>query len=629
MNYEPTITFWPSLTETKRGSAWTAPSWESVFDRLSHAVPYAGDHEHPGWSAARFEPCERALENVKLVYALCLDFDHGETIRGVRQRLAGFFGVLHTTRKHTPEAPRFRVVLPFSRPVTPAEYEALWVRFANWAGRVDQSPKDPSRFWYLPGVKPDGAFEAHRLNGEPIDVDEWLDRPDPTPAPAIPPPSREDAPRTRDTARVEERAVKYIARMEPAISGQGGHLATWRVACALARGFGLSEERTFRILWHDYNPRCEPRWSEKELRHKAKQAQKANLPFGYLLNEPPPDRAPTRWEAPPEPELPPDDELEPMREPGDDSEEIQAEQARKRPAVERFPVSTLRQMMEEVWADANDKAKPKGYTTGFRDLDAMLGGLRRGHVALLAAQTSWGKSSFAVTVQDENYDRGVKVLTVSREDQRLMFGRRIACKRAGVNALRLRDRELTPNELVQLGEMVQSAEERYVFLDAIGLTAEQTATAIKELCSEYGFELVIVDYVQRFRAARALSSRRDEVTHVAELLSDAIKVSNAAGLLLSQCKRTDGRPPTMDDVKESGDLENMAEHVMIGWRQVGRDSVGEKVTRNINVPKNKDGPVQYDWTELKFNETTAAFVPDVSNPRRTHVWNDDWDARYP
>lgn len=68
-----------------------------------------------------------------------------------------------------------------------------------------------------------------------------------------------------------ERASAYVAKMDPAISGQGGHDATWRVARKCAQDFGLGYEDTLAIL-HEYNARCAPPWSERELKHKAKDA---------------------------------------------------------------------------------------------------------------------------------------------------------------------------------------------------------------------------------------------------------------------------------------------------------------------------------------------------------------------
>lgn len=86
---------------------------------------------------------------------------------------------------------------------------------------------------------------------------------------------------------VEERAIAYLRRCPPAISGQGGHPTTFTVARAIVYGFDLGPEIGFRFLWTDYNPSCKPPWSERELRHKCKEADEKpfSKPRGYLLNQ--------------------------------------------------------------------------------------------------------------------------------------------------------------------------------------------------------------------------------------------------------------------------------------------------------------------------------------------------------
>ena len=81
-----------------------------------------------------------------------------------------------------------------------------------------------------------------------------------------------------------ERAAAYAAAMPPAISGQGGHQATFAVASALIHGFALSEEQAWPIMC-EYNARCSPPWSEAELRHKLADAFKLTRhpnPRGHL-----------------------------------------------------------------------------------------------------------------------------------------------------------------------------------------------------------------------------------------------------------------------------------------------------------------------------------------------------------
>jgi hypothetical protein len=80
------------------------------------------------------------------------------------------------------------------------------------------------------------------------------------------------------------RAAAYLDAMPPAISGQGGHNQTYAAATAMVHGFGLDATAAFALLWERYNPRCEPSWSERELRHKVEDAatKPHARPFGWL-----------------------------------------------------------------------------------------------------------------------------------------------------------------------------------------------------------------------------------------------------------------------------------------------------------------------------------------------------------
>jgi hypothetical protein len=81
-----------------------------------------------------------------------------------------------------------------------------------------------------------------------------------------------------------ERAERYLSVCDPAISGSRGHDTTFRVACTLLHGFSLSLTQVFRLL-KLYNQRCQPPWSDGELRHKILSAASVGSANGrgYLL----------------------------------------------------------------------------------------------------------------------------------------------------------------------------------------------------------------------------------------------------------------------------------------------------------------------------------------------------------
>ena len=74
--------------------------------------------------------------------------------------------------------------------------------------------------------------------------------------------------------------------MDAAVAGSGGHDATFAVACALVHGFALGEGDAMSLM-QEYNSRCAPPWSERELAYKLRSAANSNSSkgSGYLLGE--------------------------------------------------------------------------------------------------------------------------------------------------------------------------------------------------------------------------------------------------------------------------------------------------------------------------------------------------------
>ncbi len=81
-----------------------------------------------------------------------------------------------------------------------------------------------------------------------------------------------------------KRASAYLAKCDAAVSGQGGHSTTFRVAMNLVLGFNLGADEAFWLLAREYNHRCRPPWSLKDLRRKVDQAHdRGRMGAGSLL----------------------------------------------------------------------------------------------------------------------------------------------------------------------------------------------------------------------------------------------------------------------------------------------------------------------------------------------------------
>ena len=267
---------------------------------------------------------------------------------------------------------------------------------------------------------------------------------------------------------------------------------------------------------------------------------------------------------------------------------------------ERHGLYSERDMFGAVAKGMIEERPLQRCTTGIRDLDEDIGGHMSGMVSWMGAATNWGKSSFAVMTYDEIVRTGKRVLLVSSEDKRDLYGRRILARRANVSAYRLRERTLDDADFSRLLGVAESASVVPFFIEAIGMPAERIAARIKHVCASEAIDLVMVDYLQAISARKATQDKRTEMTLVARTLTDAIKQTAAAGLIFSQIKRLEpGRVPTMNDLKESGDIENMADNVIVGYTRDDHQGV-------IRVAKAKDA-IKYDYL-MSWNAVSCSFT---------------------
>lgn len=458
------------------------------------------------------------------------------------------------------------------------------------------------------------------------ELPEWLYRLatwEPPPPPVAAPPSyREPSGRMSPL----ERARTYLTRIPGAVSGQGGHAHTLLAAAHLVKGFRL-DPGTAMLLLREWNLTCDPPWSERELRHKVDEAPKATVvEWSVHLQDdwtPPVRSVPVRARDTAPEELSPEefeaeqawrDEEDAPRPPVPAIVQPQQEKP-KEPSWKRLGVRTVYEVLHGVYNRVIAPESRVFVSTGNAEIDALIGGYRPGRVTVLGASTSWGKSSFSIMGFDEGTRAGKRVLIVSGEDGEDLYGKRLAARRANLNAFRLRDHDLSEREKNDLLYVAEKAEHVPFFIDGVGKSAEHLAKMIEELCREEPYDHVIVDYIQAFRCDARKQDRRNEVTHIARCFVDAIKRANASGLILSQIKRLeDGKIPTRHDLKESGDVENMAEHVLMGYVEKIDEHTRQRL---LIVDKNKDGPLSADPVALEFDERTASFVTRRPVPRST------------
>ncbi|MBI4563844.1 MAG: hypothetical protein HY716_04020 [Planctomycetes bacterium] len=262
------------------------------------------------WSASTFAGNYRNGEKWESAYAIALDLDyHGEDGKhatippDLLGRAVEALGDLPNLIHPTPRG--LRAVFVLSEPIRDHETFARAARGAETQVAavlgelireregltIDPTvTKDRARFLWTPGATVDGVkrvADVRIARTEPRRVEDLAARdPKSLESAATAAPANTNARPSNGLPGLSDRikrASAYLSRIPGATSGAGGHATTWSAALSIIRGFALPTDVGFDLLDREYNPRCVPPWTEKELRHKVEDAAKANAAEGYLL----------------------------------------------------------------------------------------------------------------------------------------------------------------------------------------------------------------------------------------------------------------------------------------------------------------------------------------------------------
>ena len=132
-----------------------------------------------GFVMGKLKGGRRKKDCVEFRSALTLDMDHA--VQDIPEQVEMFFDfrcLIYSTHKHTEENPRLRLIIPFSRNVSPDEYVAVARKVAEDIGieMFDDTTYEPSRLMYWPSTSADGEFIFRDIEGEPLNPDDVLSR---------------------------------------------------------------------------------------------------------------------------------------------------------------------------------------------------------------------------------------------------------------------------------------------------------------------------------------------------------------------------------------------------------------------------------------------------------------------
>lgn len=385
-------------------------------------------------------------------------------------------------------------------------------------------------------------------------------------------------------AAIVERARKYLAKIPTAVSGQGGHNATFTAACALVLGFQIEPSAALGLL-AEWNEGCQPPWSERELRHKVDSASRQGGPRGYLLNVPI-----ERFHAV---KLPAYSEPQPPSEPAI----ISLQEAANR------------------YLDNIGRHSERIVELGLPELDyAIGGGVERGELVILAARPSHGKSMAALQMVHHWTRQARPSLMISEEMSALALGKRTIQFASEIPAEHWMTSQREVRE--ELAGHFASRAPAYVIEGC--RTIDGVCNAIRYAKEKREIQCVVVDYAQLLSAKG--KSRYEQISNVSVGLRQVATETQVVLVSLCQLNREiEARQkfePKLTDLKETGQLEQDADVVIFC---VWPHRIAPEKPHNefhFHIAKNRNRQIHAYGVKCRFEPSRQRLIeePKVSIP---------------
>lgn len=267
-----------------------------------------------------------------------------------------------------------------------------------------------------------------------------------------------------------------------------------------------------------------------------------------------------------------------------------------------------------------------GIPTGFKALDRITNGLRRGKLVVIAARSGAGKTSAAVNIAVNMVEAGYPVDLYSLEESDRSLIVKIISSKLQTSVINLDRGKVDVKALGTLQEQMNSYP--LSIQDTSNMWIQDICSRIRVRSREAGVKIVMLDYIQlaKVRDLSKQATRENEVATITRMLKQTAKDEDVLVIALSQVKRiiderSDPRPK-LADLRESSSIENDSDMVIFIYRpehhRIYYDANGHSthMMAFFDVAKHRGGAI--DECKMHWHGEYASFsdIPD------------GWQAKY-
>lgn len=255
------------------------------------------------------------------------------------------------------------------------------------------------------------------------------------------------------------------------------------------------------------------------------------------------------------------------------------------------------------FTEMEEYAKGSGtpaYNTGLRELDRLLGGLKRQELMVLGGRPSMGKTGFGIFLAYTIallHQKPAVIFSLEMSKEQLTY--RLLSPIARIEYQRLMAGRISQGEWEAIAIALGELSDLPIFIDdTTNINPTKIRSKLRRLvASGNSPALVLVDYLQMMRLLKEGNSGNlvQELNTITAELKNIAKEFDCSVIALSQLHRgvesRQDKRPLMSDLRESGAIEQAADVVCLFYRDdyYNNDSPDKGIVE-INLAKNRNGP---------------------------------------
>lgn len=271
-------------------------------------------------------------------------------------------------------------------------------------------------------------------------------------------------------------------------------------------------------------------------------------------------------------------------------------------------------MIESVEDAIKHRGTISGLDTGLNNLNDILDGIQSEYI-VLGARASIGKTALAINIAKNMARKNIKVGYFSLEMSGKALMMRILSDLTGIEARALRNGFLSDSNAKRVCSIgLEMSNFPLYIVDNIRGDFDKILAKSRFMVRCLGVKILFIDHASLIRYSDQRMKRYEQFTCISNELQALQRELNIPIVVLAQLGReSEGKVPTLADLRESGSFEQDADTVVLLHRERAKEKEQTNIETDAIVAKNRNGAC--GRAELIFMPQYIRFVDKAKDQR--------------